>query len=63
MYVGNIHNMKYLDGRAFKYDLGDVLNIPKLKYSSASYIKAKWDFNDQMIMLKNWTKVDMKIVK
>ena len=63
MYVGNIHNMKYLDERAFKYDLGDVINITKLKYALASYIKANCYFNDQMSMLKNWTKVYMKIVK
>ena len=55
MYVGNIQNMKYLVERALKYDLGDVIHIPKFKDALESYIKSKWDFNDHMSMLKNWT--------
>ena len=45
MYVGNVQNMKYLAERAFKYDLGDVINITKLNNSLAAYMKDKWDFN------------------
>ena len=62
MYVGNIQKMKYFAGRAFKYDLEDAINIPKLKYVSVSYMKDKWYFN-RTSPIDPWTKVDMAIVK
>ena len=49
--------------RDFNYDLGDVINIPKLKDVSEAYMKEKWDFNDRMSKINHWTKVDMAIVK
>ena len=57
MYVGNIQNIKCLVERAFKYDLKNVINIPKLKNALAANMKDKWYFNDFTSMVKHWTKV------
>ena len=63
MYVGNIQTMKYLAEHVFKYNLGDDINIPKLKNASADDIKDKWDFNGQTSMIDYWNKVDTSTVK
>ena len=55
--------MKYLEERAFKYDLEDIINITNLNYSSAAYMKDKWNFSDRMSLFGHWSKVDMEIVK
>ena len=53
MYVGNIQKIKYLEEHSFKYYLGGAINIPKLKDAYESYMKYKWDFNDQTSLIEH----------
>lgn len=63
MFVSNVDKLKYLETRARKFDLLDVINIPKLINANADKMENKWDMSSRTNLLTNWTKVSIEDVK
>ena len=62
-HVKNVQKMKYLEESVFKYDMRDVINIPKLKDSQSEKMKNKCKLNYWKSMIGHWTKEDISTLK
>lgn len=62
-FVGNVDKLKLLAQRALKFDLMDVITVPK-RISNAPGVgmSNKWDMSSRTNLLENWTKVSLEDV-